>query len=169
MMADVEVVGRDASSRMMAGVEPGLTRASPHERDVVRRLLELSSHEFSRIDGRAIGHDGLYPYRYLDAYGSDPDRGPYLFRAEGELAGMALVRRVDAVMHVSEFLVLPKFRRTGVGSQVAQQPFAAHRGPWQTRQVAGDDEATSFWRRAIPVPFTESVDAVGTVTQTFDV
>jgi len=75
--------------------------------------LELNSYEFSRIDGRSIGHDGLYGYRYLDAYWSEPDRVPYLFRADGELAGLALVRRVNKAMEVSEFLVLPKSRRTG--------------------------------------------------------
>ncbi len=72
-------------------------------------------------------------------------------------------------MQVSEVLVLPKFRRTGVGTQAAHQLFAAHPGPWQVRQVMGNDPAMSFWRRAIPTPFTELVDEEeGTVTQTFD-
>lgn len=74
-------------------------------------------------------------------------------------------------MRVSEFLVLPKFRRAGVGTNVARQLFAVHPGPWQVRQVrqvAGNDQAMSFWRRAIPAPFIELVDGEGTVTQTFD-
>lgn len=153
---------------MMASVDLELRQASKSDRGVVGRLLELNSYEFSRIDGRSIGHDGLYGYRYLDAYWSEPGRVPYLFRADGELAGLALVRRANRAMAVSEFLVLPKFRRTGVGTQAARQLFAAHPGPWQVRQIAGNDQATSFWRSAIPAPFTEMVDE-GNVTQTFNI
>ncbi len=153
---------------MMARVDLELAQASKSEREVVGRLLELNSYEFSRIDGRSISCDGRYGYQYLDAYWSEPGRVPYLLEADRELAGLALARRVDAVMHVAEFLVLPKFRRTGVGTQAARQLFAAHPGRWQVRQVVGNDQAMSFWRRAIPAPFTELVDDEGNVTQTFD-
>ena len=145
-----------------------LAPATASQRDVVGRLLELNSYEFSRIDGRSIGRDGRYGYRYLNAYWSEPGRVPYLFRGDGELAGLALVRRAGTITDVAEFLVLPKFRRTGVGTRAARLLFAAHPGPWQVRQVAGNDQATSFWHRAIPTPFTEVVDDEGNTTQTFD-
>jgi predicted acetyltransferase len=153
---------------MMATMNLELVQASEAERDVVGQLLELNSYEFSRIDGRAIGRDGHYGYQYLDAYWTEPDRVPYLLQADGELAGLVLARRVDGVMTVAEFFVLPKFRRTGVGTQAARQLFAAHPGPWEVHQVVGNDQATSFWRRAIPAPFTELVDDEGNVTQTFN-
>lgn len=139
------------------------------DREVVGRLLELNAYEFSRLDGRSIGGDGLYGYRYLDAYWSERDRFPYLVRVVEELAGLALVRRVDSVWHMSEFLILPKFRRAGIGTQAARQVFAAHPGPWQVRQIAGHDEGTRFWHRAIAVTFSEDVDGQGTVSQTFTI
>lgn len=145
-----------------------LVQARESDRAVVGQLLEFNSYEFSGIDGRAIGRDARYGYRYLDAYWSEPGRIPYLLRAGNELAGMVLARRVGAVMSVAEFLVLPKFRRAGVGTQAARQLFAAHPGPWEVHQVVGNHQATSFWRRAIPAPFTETVDHEGNVTQTFD-
>lgn len=144
-----------------------LTQASRSERDVVGRLLELNAYEFSRLDGRSIGDDGVYGYRYLDAYWSEPDRTPYLIRANDELAGLALVSRGDSILHVSEFLILPKFRRAGVGTQAARRVFAAHPGEWRVRQAAGNDSATHFWRRAIPATFTEHVGGDGAVSQTF--
>lgn len=61
---------------MMASVDTELLRASKSDRDVVGRLLEFNSYEFSRIDGRSIGRDGRYGYRYLDAYWSEPGRVP---------------------------------------------------------------------------------------------
>lgn len=145
-----------------------LVQARESDREVVGQLLEFNSYEFSRIDGRAIGRDGRYGYRYLDAYWSEPGRVPYLLRAGGELAGLVLARRVGAVMSVAEFLVLPKFRRTGVGTQAARQLFSAYPGPWEVHQVVGNHQATVFWRRAIPTAFTETVDHEGTFTQIFD-
>lgn len=80
----------------MADMDVEVTLASRSDRDVVGRLLELNAYEFSRVDGRAIGSDALYRYPYLDAYWSEPGRFPYLIRADGELAGLALVSRIDA-------------------------------------------------------------------------
>lgn len=53
-----------------------LTQAIRSGRDVAGRLLELNAYEFSRMDGRSIGDDGVYGYRYLDAYWSEPDHIP---------------------------------------------------------------------------------------------
>ncbi len=124
-------------------MDVAITRASRSDREVVGRLLQLNAYEFSRVDGRAIGSDALYRYPYLDAYWSEPGRFPYLIRADGELAGPALVRRIDADWYVSEFLVLPKLRRAGVGTWAAREVFALHPGSWRVRQVAHNDSRRS--------------------------
>lgn len=155
------------SSEKMAGMDVAVTRANQSDREVVGRLLELNAYEFSRVDGRSIGSDALYGYPYLDAYWSEPGRFPYLIRADGELAGLALVSRVDADWYVSEFLVLPKFRRARVGTQAAREVFAAHPGSWRVYQVAHHEQATQFWRQAIPVRFVEDIEDEGGTTQTF--
>ena len=135
---------------MMVCMEVTLARAIQSDRDVVGRLLEFNAYQFSQLDGRSIGSDALYG-RYLDAYWSEPGRFPYLIRADDELAGLALVSRVRADWLLSEFLVLPKFRRTGVGTRAARLVFAAHQGSWRIHQVAHHDQPTQFWRHAIPV------------------
>ena len=38
------------------------------DKPVVRRLLELNSHDFSEVDGRDLGPHGEYGYPYLDHY-----------------------------------------------------------------------------------------------------
>ena len=137
----------------MVGMDVAVTRASRSDREVINRLLELNAYEFSRVDGRSIGANALYGYPHLDAYWSEAGRSPYLIRVDDELAGLALVSRVEADWYVSEFLVLPKFRRTGVGTRAAREVFAAHLGSWRVHQVAHNEQATRFWRLAIPVRF----------------
>lgn len=150
-------------------MEVTVEKALPHERDILARLLEFNSYEFSQLDHRSIGADGSYGYPWLHAYWSESGRTPYLFHCEGELAGFALVSRLpDDAISMSEFLVLPKFRRAGVGTQAVARLFDIHRGTWQVSQVAGHVSATAFWRRTIAAAFVESVDDDGRIVQRFN-
>jgi len=152
---------------MILAVNVTVTETPRAQRELLGRLLELNAYEFSRFDGRPIGGDGRYGYEYLDLYWSENDRWPYTVRVGDELAGFALVRSEDDVLSIAEFLVLPKFRRTGVGAAVARDLFARHRGTWHVDQIPANTAATDFWRRAIPVPFDEDVDGAGHVVQRF--
>jgi predicted acetyltransferase len=136
--------------------------ATVEERDVVARLLELYAHDFSERNGADVGDDGLYGYRHLDAYWTEPDRQPFLFRVDGRLAGFALVRTGPPV-DMAEFFVLRKYRRGGIGTDAARAVFARHPGQWQVRQQWENTGAIDFWRRAIPVPFDEGETDEGPV------
>ncbi len=140
--------------------------AAATQRDLVGRLLELNAYEFSAFDGRDVNERGEYGYRYLDHYWTEPlDRRPFLIRCDGRVAGVALVRRGEPHT-VAEFLVLPKYRRLGVGKAAAATVMRTWLGAWSTHQVLGNEAATAFWRRAIPFPYTETTDESGT-TQSF--
>lgn len=103
--------------------------------------------------------------RYLDHYCTDHDRHPYLITAGSRIAGMALVRQ-GPPHSMAEFLVMPRYRRGGVGRFAAQRLFASLPGPWQVRQVAGNAAAVAFWRAVIPCPFADEQDEHG-ATQLF--
>lgn len=100
-------------------------------------------------------------------YWAEPGRHPYLIIADDRVAGMALVRE-GAPHSMAEFLVMPRYRRSGVGTSAAHTVFASFSGLWQVREVAGNDVAVAFWRAVIPYPFTEELDEHGT-TQLFTV
>lgn len=44
----------------MARMKVEVTQASVDEKPIVRRLLELNSHDFSEIDGRELGSYGEF-------------------------------------------------------------------------------------------------------------
>lgn len=144
-----------------------LEPARESDRDVVDRLLELNAYEFSRIDGRPLHDDGTFGYPYLDAYWAELGRHPYLIRVDGELAGVVLVSERGDANSMSEFMVLPKFRRRRVGERAAAMAFTRHPGRWVVTQTHDNVEATQFWRKVIPIPFQETVSPDGVVTQTF--
>lgn len=141
-------------------------QVSESAKPTLRRLLELNAYEFSAIDGRDIGSNGEYGYPYLDRYWPKcSDRAALLFHVDDQLAGFALVR-VGSPHQIAEFLILPKYRRLGVGAAAAREVLTRWPGEWTTHQVSGNDGAVAFWRRAIPVPFIETTDADGS-TQHF--
>lgn len=141
--------------------------AGPADRVLVGRLLELYLHDFSELDGRDVDPDGSYPYPWLDLYWSDAERVAYVFDVGGRPAGFALVR-LGATAEMAEFFVLRKYRRQGVGAAAARDVIARHRGRWVVRQAAENADATSFWRRVVPVPFEERCHPDGGVEQAFD-
>jgi predicted acetyltransferase len=137
-----------------------VVEAAESDKSVLRQLLELYQYDFSELDGEDVDVHGLYGSGNLDAYWIDPDRHPFLFRVDGRWAGFALVR--SGTPHdMAEFFVMRKYRRSGVGTELARALFARFPGQWQVRQMSFNPAATSFWQQAIPVPFEDDENDEG--------
>ena len=135
----------------------------PEHREIVRRLLEFNAYEFSRFDGADLDSQGAFGYRYLDDYWTEPGRHPLVIRCDGRIAGLALVRPLESGERaIGEFLVLPKYRRLGVGTTAARAVFTMYPGAWVIEEVPGNQDAVEFWRQAIPNVFTETYEGEGT-------
>lgn len=140
--------------------------AELNAKEIIRQLLEFNAYEFAAFFADAeLDEHGRFGYRWLDHYWTEADRHPFIIRVDGRIAGMTLVRGTDQ-LSIAEFLIMPQYRRRNVGLIAARQVFDLFDGEWSVHQVPGNDRATAFWRRAIPVPFTETMDEGGT-TQRF--
>lgn len=131
-----------------------IQRAFLSEKSILRNLMELCQHDYSEHNGDDVDEHGLFGYNYLDHYWTEPERYPFLVRVSGKLAGFVLVRVVDSqeesVIHaITEFFVLRKYRRQGVGRQVAWQIFDMFPGQWSIHQEENNWPAQSFWRQVI--------------------
>lgn len=142
--------------------------ATPDDQPLLRQLLELYLHDFSEFDQRDVDNHGLYGYHWFDAYWSESDRHPFLFRVDGRPAGFALVR-AGATTEMAEFFILRKYRGKGAGSAAAREILPRFPGRWSISQIPGNEPATRFWRAAIPVPFSEQRSHDGHVRQEFTI
>ena len=138
--------GRDA------GIE--LSKVPIEDKPVLRNLVELYMYDFSELSDRDVSDHGLFGYRYLDHYWTEPDRHPFLIRVEGKLAGFVLVRsrwRDDAGFEssIAEFFVMRKYRRRGVGRIAARRVFDTFPGRWEVTQLSDNVVARIFWRDVI--------------------
>jgi predicted acetyltransferase len=139
-----------------------VARAPLSDKAVLRRLVQLYHYDFSEWNGDDVDEHGEYGHRYLDHYWTDPDSHPFLIRQAGRWAGFALVRTAG-VTDMSEFFVMRKYRRGGVGREAARLVFALFPGAWQVRQLRGNDVATAFWRAVVPDGYEEAVTQEGLV------
>lgn len=132
-----------------------VTSAKRGEKPVLANLLNLYLHDFSEFDDVAIEADGRFTYPYLDLYWEDPNRYPFLIRADRKLAGFALVRILtdprtgSTCIDMTEFFVLRRFRRQGVGNAAARRLWDLFVGDWEVRVLAGNVGALPFWRGSI--------------------
>ncbi len=123
------------------------------EKEVLRQLMELYQYDFSEIDGTDVNALGRFGYRWLDHYWTEPGRHPFFIRANGRLAGFALVRARDddpAVdREVAEFFVMRRYRRHGVGARAAELLWAFFGGAWSLNVLRRNPGAMAFWEKAV--------------------
>jgi predicted acetyltransferase len=137
----------------------------------LRRLMQLYLYDLGSLDGWRIGADGLYgTAERIERFWTEPGRRAFLLEVDGEIAGFALIRDEAELAgpgthEVSEFFVLRKFRRRGVGEQAAIVLFDMTPGPWELTQLPSNVPAQAFWRRVIARytggRFTETVHEGG--------
>jgi predicted acetyltransferase len=127
--------------------------ATPEQEPIVANLLELYIHDFSEILELQIGEDGRFGYPSLGSYWREADRFPFLVRADGRLAGLALVRREwtgnEATWDMAEFFILRGCRRRGIGMDAAHQMWRRFPGKWTIRVMQANIAGRQFWAQAI--------------------
>ncbi len=120
---------------------------------VLQRLMELYLYDFSEYDGAEINAHGVFGYPYLDNYWTEAGRYPFFIRVDGKLAGFVLVSRHAFLpgneQSISEFFVMRKYRRMGVGGWAACAIFDRFPGKWEVQEEHGNPPSHHFWRRVI--------------------
>lgn len=133
----------------------------PYEdKSILSNLLQLYRYDSSEYDGHVLNGHGLYMYKYLDHQWTDEYRRPFIVRADGEIAGFALVSldipreymklsTAEQTNSIGDFFIMRKYRRKGVGKEAAFSLFQQFRGTWEIRQTLANKPAYEFWKRVI--------------------
>ena len=120
------------------------------EREILSNLMEKYHYEFTQYEPRDVNKLGLYGYQYLDYYWTDNKRWAYFIIVDGNLAGFVLVRNhplegTETDFVISEFFVMYKYRRFGVGRQAFNKVLDKHRGRWRICLHPKNTESMHFW------------------------
>jgi predicted acetyltransferase len=134
---------------MMIEVIPALISDKP----VIQRMMELFRHDLSEFENTDLDEHGYFGYSYLDYYWVEADRCPFIVRVDSKLAGFVLINQhtyfPDNQYSVAEFFILRKYRRRGVGREVAFYVFNLFFGRWEISQLYINVIAQKFWNETI--------------------
>ncbi len=125
--------------------------------EVAARAAELAQE--LREHGRRyyeLDDRGLWQPDHLPSWlGEDQDL-PLVIVADGCRVGFALVARAPSPWiapgcdhRMSEFFVVRRERRHGIGALAAHAIFDAHPGRWEVSELVRNERAIRFWRRVI--------------------
>ena len=132
-----------------------LRRMGVEEKALLVRLMELYSYEFSQFSQDEINDYGYYGYAHIDDYWNEEGRFPYLILVNRNIAGFALIcphcnyRKEADARCIGEFFVMLKYRRMGVGKQVAMRLFDKHPGKWEVCYWKNNIPASLFWKNVV--------------------
>ncbi|WP_196121225.1 GNAT family N-acetyltransferase [Anaerobacillus alkaliphilus] len=131
-----------------------IRKASLAEKEIVKNLMQYYFYDFSEFVEAHLEEDGRFgEYPNLDHYWIEQTKFPYLVEIDGRYAGFSLVRLIEeeekGYYSIAEFFIMKKYRRFGIGKQVATEMFHLHRGNWEVFQLEKNQPAQHFWRNVI--------------------
>lgn len=129
-----------------------LRRPSRSDRHLIRCMMQLYLYDFSEYEDADLDEHGLFSYGDLDYFWFEPTHAAYLVTVDGKLAGFVLVdndvKLAESERAVSEFFVMRKYRRRGVGKQVVHQLLDLLPARWEAAVMETNQPAQQFWRQA---------------------
>jgi predicted acetyltransferase len=152
-----------------------ILKATRADTPLLRHLYELYCHDFSEFTGSDVSATGLYTDdQFLTGYWTQPNWSAFLVRVDGYWAGFAwmlkttlfepgMIETLGLQMaglldedhgkgeHIlmEEFFIMRKYRRKGIGEQVARRLFDMFPGVWEVSEMVENTPAQAFWRKVI--------------------
>lgn len=124
------------------------------DKPVLYNMMQLYTYELSQYADETakidLNEHGLYDIKYFDYFWVEKTRFPFILKCGNELAGFVLVRfNNESMYEISEFFVLPKFRRSGAGKYMANEVLAKFKGRWEIRTLLKNKATQDFWRSTV--------------------
>lgn len=132
-----------------------LTQLHENEKSILSNLMQFYTYELSFYEDETTHFNmedtGFYKLsKYLDLYGKEETRHAYLLRVDDKIAGFVLERyNEEGKYEIAEFFVLPKFRKKGAGTYMANKMFGTYHGNWEIRTLLKNKKAQAFWRNVV--------------------
>jgi len=125
------------------------------QKSVLRQMIELYEYDMSIYTNEELNDYGFYDYSYFDYYWNEENRFAYFIKCNDILCGFVMVNdfcyalRGEDAKVISEFFIMKKYRKLGIGKQIAKQVFSMFPGKWEVNQIPGNKVSYIFWENVI--------------------
>lgn len=135
-----------------------LERGEPEQRTTLDALAQLYIHDFTEFLGPKnldVGEDGRFGDEIgLEDYWIKPDRSVWFIRADGKLAGFALLDAKTrsgkpADFNMAQFFVIRPYRGKDVAGRAVEKILNDRPGQWEVAIMERNTPALRFWPRAV--------------------
>ena len=136
---------------MSVSVKP----ATEADRSILESLFQLYVYDFTEFKAWDVEANGRFQDASLKGRWNEAYRHAFLIHVDGKLAGFAIVDGRSQLAEASgrwdltDFFILRRYRKRGVGEHVARVLFDTFLGQWEVRVMAANLRATVFWRTVI--------------------
>jgi predicted acetyltransferase len=130
------------------GFDVSLDPAVESDWPAVERLCQLYLHDLSSSRGYVPDERGVFEFRTLALFRTDPGRQAWMIRAHEHLAGFALTRPWEkGGTSMYAFFVVRALRRHGVGRVAARALLHRIPGEWGIAFQDANAGARAFWEQ----------------------
>ena len=130
-----------------------IIKVKENEKDKLYKLLQFSLYDGSQFIDNEINEDCVFEYEWFDNYFKDKDRDAYFIKNGNKYIGIVMVNENlkfnKSGKCISEFFILPKYRRNHIGKKVAYDIFEMYKGDWEVQPMENNPIAYSFWKSII--------------------
>ena len=119
----------------------------------IENMMQFYNYDLSESLSVNFAETGLYDLRPKAQYWLKPQVSPFLIHVDGELAGFAVVDdeviEPESRYNMGYFFIARRYRKRGVGKQVANKLFAQFAGAWEVYFYTNNPAASRFWNTVI--------------------
>lgn len=132
-----------------------VTPATEADRPVFENLIQLYVYDFTDFKEWDVEENGRFKDYGLEGCWTEDYRHPFLIRVNSKLAGFAIIEgrsqlnEAYGTWDFSDFFILRRYQKRGVGEHVVRALFDRFCGCWEVRIIAANHRALAFWRTVI--------------------
>ena len=128
---------------------------------IFRDLWQLYQYDFSEFWTRVAKSEelGRFP-EAPDATFTEAHQHPFFIHVNGHLAGFVVVVEHEPETWITQFFIVKRYRRKGVGRRAAVQCFRKYPGRWKLQVHVQNKGSESFWRKVLLGSAEDVVDEV---------
>lgn len=125
------------------------------EKKILGNLLKMYCYEWSQYNKFDVNDQGEYEFeKHISDFWDKENHYPFFIKVNGILAGFVLIDD-DFVLHqnydyaMSEFFIMHKYRRAGVGRYAAKAIFNMFHGKWEIGRHPHNIASVKFWNSIV--------------------
>lgn len=125
----------------------GIRPAGEEDRTTLESLVQFYLYDLSQAGDWDVDDTGRFENRPIQGLWMDRHRQPFILSASHKIAGFAIVTVDEAGtgFDMTEFFILRKWRRSGVGTRCARTLITDRPGTWTIKPFAPYPPAEAFW------------------------